>query len=95
VLVASKLDSDRQTVIRIGKKNLIKQRQVHGDGPARTLVAQWEQLITRPKTELQHVLVSPSPECIDVRHASPFAGVLSDAERQWVIRATREGPKGP
>ncbi len=85
VLVASKLDQDPQGTIKIGTRNLAKQKSVHGDVSAQMLVTEWEKLLAGPTREIQRVLVSPSQECIELRHASPFAGVLTEAERRWVI----------
>lgn len=88
VLVASKLDHDPEGTIELGKRNLAKQQVAHGDGSAQTWLTAWEKLLSGSIREIQHVLVSPTQECIALRHASPFAGVLSESERRWVIETT-------
>jgi excisionase family DNA binding protein len=89
VLVASKLDKDPKATSQIGRTNLAKQKSAHTDGSAQRLLDEWERLLSGPTRELQRVLVSTTQECIELRHVSPFAGVLSESERTWVIESTR------
>jgi len=42
-----------------------------------------------PLRPILYVLTSPDEDSVALRHAAPFAGVLSDGEREQVIRATR------
>jgi excisionase family DNA binding protein len=89
VLVASRLAEDPVGVIDIGRANLRKQQEVHGDESADPLLNKWDQLLRGSSDELLEVLVSPSQFAAELRHSSPFAGVLSSDERHWVIRTTR------
>ena len=46
----------------------------------------WEQLLDRPLSEIRRALVEESREADDLRQNSPFAGVLSEPERQRIVR---------
>lgn len=48
---------------------------------------QWEQLLKRPVPEIRRALVDESQEADDLRQNSPFAGLLSEPERQRILRA--------
>jgi excisionase family DNA binding protein len=89
VLVASKLAKDPSGVIEVGRQNLRKMKEVHADGSADPLLLRWGQLLLGSSDVLLEVLVSPSQSAAELRHSSPFAGVLSSDERHWVIRVTR------
>ena len=49
-----------------------------------------EKLLESGADAVLDVLTSPAPEAIELRQNTPFAGVLSDAERQACLRAFRE-----
>ena len=89
LLVAAKLAAEPEAVVARARKNLVRLRRIHDDGSADTLLDRWEELLDGPADRVIAVLGSPAPECSELRHASPFAGVLTEAERTWVIRATR------
>lgn len=46
-------------------------------------------LLAGPVEAILDVLCSPGPECADLRQNTPFAGVLTVAERQRVLAAFR------
>ena len=46
----------------------------------------WEQLLDGPLPEIRRTLVDESPEADDLRQNSPFAGLLSEPERQRILR---------
>jgi hypothetical protein len=46
----------------------------------------WEQLLGRPLPEIRRALVDESQEADDLRQNSPFAGLLSEPERQRIVR---------
>ncbi len=46
----------------------------------------WEQLLGRPLSEIRHALVEESRDADDLRQNSPFAGALSEPERQRIVR---------
>jgi hypothetical protein len=46
----------------------------------------WQHLLDRPLPQLKQALVDESPESDDLRQNSPFAGLLSEPERQRILR---------
>jgi hypothetical protein len=46
----------------------------------------WERLLERPISEIRQVLVQESLDADDLRQNSPFAGLLSEPERQRIVR---------
>lgn len=46
----------------------------------------WDQLLQGPLSELRDALSEESPEADDLRQNSPFAGMLSEPERQRIVR---------
>ena len=45
----------------------------------------WETVLSRPLTEIRRALIDESSEADDLRQNSPFAGMLSEAERRRII----------
>lgn len=88
-LVAAKLVAEPEAVLRAAQRNLELLRSVHGDGSADPYLDRWEALLSGPLESILYVLTSPDEDSVALRHAAPFAGVLSDGEREQVIRATR------
>jgi len=53
---------------------------------ARELFTRWNQWIDLPTDDLLLLMLSPSIECRDMRQVSPFAGILSAAERNIILK---------
>ncbi|MCP9488845.1 MAG: hypothetical protein MSC31_03110 [Solirubrobacteraceae bacterium MAG38_C4-C5] len=51
--------------------------------------SRWEQALNRPVAEIRRALLDESPEADDLRQNSPFAGLLSEAERRRIVREVR------
>ena len=49
----------------------------------------WDDILIRPLPEIRRTLVDKSPEADDLRQNSPFAGMLSEAERRRIICEVR------
>jgi excisionase family DNA binding protein len=62
------------------------------DPPAGAVRAlrRWMALMDRGVEAVLHVLTSPSLEARDLRQVSPFVGILSERERQGILRAFRQ-----
>ncbi len=88
-MVAAKLVDDQDRVLAHAWKNLARLRSAHGAGPARRYVDAWERLLAGPPEDILRVLTSLDEEGVELRHTSPFAGVLTTAERSAVLAATR------
>jgi excisionase family DNA binding protein len=89
LLLAAKLAADSDAVLTRAEKNLRQLRQIHSDGSADVLLDRWAEILSGPIEQIIAILCSSSPDNIELRHASPFAGVLTNAERAKVIKATR------
>ena len=53
-------------------------------------IREWTVLLDRPVDALVEVLTDPAPWARELRHVTPFAGVLTASERSEVIRAFAE-----
>ena len=89
LLIAEKLLVETESVLAHARRNLAHQQSVHTDGSADRYLNTWEALLAGPTEAILRVLTSTDDESVDFRHAAPFAGVLTDAERRAVIRSTR------
>lgn len=87
--IARRLESDPEFVLERARHTLARMRERH-PGAAR-LLKEWEVLLDRPVPELVPALTDPSPRARELRHVTPFAGVLTAAERAEVYRSFREG----
>jgi hypothetical protein len=50
---------------------------------------QWDEVLNRSLAEIRRTLIEESPEADDLRQNSPFAGMLSEAERRRIISEVR------
>ena len=82
--VAGKIVSDPETHLVAARENLAKLR-ISARGRAVTWLDEWERLLSHPLYELLEALTSTSSKGRELRQNSPFAGVLSDGERQHVL----------
>jgi excisionase family DNA binding protein len=89
LLIAEKLVVSREPVLEAAQRNLERQRTVHTDGSANHYLDTWEKLLSGPAESILRVLTSLDDEAVALRHAAPFAGVLTDEERRAVIDSTR------
>ena len=75
-----------QTLAR-ARANLAHMRRIHPH--ATELLDEWERLLQGSPDALADALVNPGLHCRDLRHVTPFAGVLSARERAAVYREFR------
>lgn len=85
--IARKLLDDPETVRARARRTLAAMRARHADMP---LLREWAVLLDRPVAALAPVLVDPDPWARELRQVTPFAGVLSAAERADVYRTFAE-----
>ena len=85
--VAGRLVRDPDAVLRKATRNLEQLHRVHADGSAVKWLDRWFAVLDSGVEAILDVLTSPDPEAVELRQNSPFAGVLSEAERQTVLRA--------
>lgn len=93
--VAARLRSAPELVLPRTRASLARMRALHPG--ARQLLDEWRLLLRRPLDALLPVLTDPMPWARELRHVTPFTGVLSAAERAQVYRefAQRERADGP
>jgi len=83
-MIADRLEADPEAVIERARVNLETMRLI---APASQPLREWAVLLDRPVSALIPVLLDHSPWGRELRHVTPFAGVLSVRERAEVIRA--------
>ena len=49
---------------------------------------EWERVLRQPVPEIRRTIVEESQTGDDLRQSSPFAGMLSEPERQQILRGT-------
>ena len=86
--IARRLEGDPDAVLERARETLALMRRVHPE--AERLFREWEVLLDRPVLELIPALTDPSPGARELRQVTPFAGVLTAAERAEVYRSFRE-----
>jgi hypothetical protein len=84
-LVARKITADPR-LLDIAKRNLAAWTARYGDSPPRAL-EEWRVALARPWPEIAALITDPGEVAARLRQSSPFAGVLSPAERQRVYEA--------
>ncbi len=82
--IAVRLRDNPVPVLLIARASLARMRTLHPG--ARPLLDEWRVLLRRPLSALLPVLRDPSPWARELRHVTPFTGVLSAAERTRVYR---------
>lgn len=83
--IAARLLLDPHPTIRKARINLERLREADRGHSARWL-DQWDGLLDRPLDEIVVAMLARTQHGIDLRQMTPFAGVLSDAERKQAIR---------
>lgn len=86
--ISERLRADPGRVVAQARRNLA--RMAGGSAASSPLLREWQVLLGRPLPALLPVLVDPDPWARELRQVTPFAGVLSAAERAAVYRRFRE-----
>ncbi len=86
--VAGRIASDPVGARRLARFNL-RHMRASSRGQARRWLDEWSKLIDGPIDELLANLVSPSPKGRELRQNTPFAGLLSEQEREAVLASWR------
>ena len=85
--IADRLRAAPAETLARARANLLRMRGLHPG--ASELLDEWERLLTGSADVLVDALVNPGPHYRDLRHVTPFAGVLNAAERAAVYREFR------
>lgn len=92
--VALRLTQQPGETLARARATLRRLREAHP--AAASLLREWHVLLKRPLPALLPVLTDPSEYARELRHVTPFAGVLSAGERAKVYRAFAESePDAP
>jgi hypothetical protein len=84
-LIAARLRSGRRA-LRIARENL-RRWMARDDGKVRPVFLEWRCILVRLTSgEIADFLQSDTPMARRLRQSSPFAGVLSEAERRAIRR---------
>lgn len=86
---AGKLVADPTGVLQRARDNLAQLKVTHSRGVSRRWLDEWETLLRGPLDRVLEALTSRSPRARELRQNSPFAGVLTERERQRVLAAFR------
>jgi excisionase family DNA binding protein len=93
--VAGHLVREPERVLGRARANLDRLSAVHPTGMSAHWIANWRAVIEAGAESTMRVLTAISPEAVELRQNSPFAGVLSDDERQAVLAAFRRQRSRP
>ena len=85
--IAGKLVADPVGVVERARHNLAELREARARGAGRRWLDEWERLLQGPADRILEVLTSRTPRARELRQNSPFAGVLTESERQDVLSA--------
>lgn len=86
--IAARLREDPEPVLAAARATLA--RMEARAGASSQPLREWRVLLDRPLSALLPVLTDPDPWMRELRHVTPFAGVLTARERARVYREFRE-----
>src|SRR6266536_3069566 len=86
-LIARKIETDRR-LLAAARRNLATWIARHGDAAPRAL-EEWREILDRPWPEVAALITDVGERAARLRQSSPFAGVLTSAERRRVYEAFR------
>lgn len=87
IAIADQLHADPESVRRQARKNLRKMAATNPE--AQGILAEWRDILRWPAARIREVLSDPRPHARELRHVTPFAGVLSARQRATVYREFR------
>ena len=85
--IADRLRAAPEETLDRARSNLLRMRGLHPG--ASKLLDEWERLLNGSADALVDALVNPGLHSRDLRHVTPFAGVLNASERAAVYREFR------
>ena len=86
-LIARKIETDRG-LLDAARGNLARWSARYADGAPRAL-GEWREILARPWPEIAALITDAGESAVRLRQSSPFAGVLTPAERRRVYDAFR------
>ncbi len=85
--IGARLIADPADVLHRARVNLRRMADANPD--AESLLSEWRRILRRPVVEIVDLLVDPRRHARELRHVTPFAGALSQAERARVYERFR------
>jgi transcriptional regulator with XRE-family HTH domain len=82
--IAERLQDDPAAIVQRARQTLARMSRRHPH--ASDLFTSWRRILDRPVGEIVDVLVDPRPRARELRHVTPFAGVLTAGERAQAYR---------
>lgn len=86
--VAAQVVDDPERALAAARANLIRMRQ-SARGQATRWLDEWERLLDGPVEDVLDSLTSRSPKGRELRQNSPFAGLLTEDDRDRALKAWR------
>jgi len=90
--VAGRLVMDPGPTLELARQGLGRMQAASRRGSARVWLNEWAKLLDAPLPDLLSALTSPGQRSRELREHSPFAGVLTDAERARVPATITDNP---
>ena len=87
------LRREPERVLAVARRNLRRLKELHPY--ATPIFAVWERALALPLDALVERMLATDEEACEMRHASPFAGVLDAATRTRVIREVQQSEGTP
>lgn len=91
--IAGRVVADPHGARSVARRN-VRMMRANARGQALSWLDEWDRLLDAPVEELLAALTSRSPRSRDLRQNSPFAGVLSESERERVLASWSEYERG-
>ena len=86
-LIAQKIAANA-ALLEIARRNLAVWSARYGDSPPRAL-EEWRAILKRPWPDIAALITDSGETATRLRQSSPFAGVLTPAERRRIYEAFR------
>lgn len=88
--VAGKVVADPNGVLGMARDNLAQLQRLHIRGQAARWLDEWARMLDGPVEGVLDALTTGSERGRELRQNTPFAGVLTDNERQFVLGGFRD-----
>jgi hypothetical protein len=86
-LIAQKIAAD-PALLEVARRNVAVWSARYGENPPRAL-REWHAILQQPWPQIAALITDPGETAARLRQSSPFAGVLTPAERRRVYEAFR------
>ena len=87
-VIAYKISKD-PSLLEKAREKLADMRNRHEPDDMPLYIEEWEQILTLHWEQIAALLIAVTDEAILLRHCSPFAGILTQAEREKIFEAFR------